>query len=251
LRGTLCHGTQPVIHLMRQILFSALAALLLAPAADADQPTDQPVVVELFTSQGCSSCPPADAFLADLAARDDVIALSLHVDYWDYIGWTDTFGSPEHSARQRGYARATGHKMVYTPQVIVGGADQAVGTHRTEIIDLIDAHLARGPGDIALEVTRAGDRVSLRAVAARVRDRALIVQRVDLVPEAELHITRGENAGRNMRYVNVVTGIARLGSWDMTAPLRLEITAPRQGLSVILLQEAGHGPIAAAARIRP
>ncbi|MEI4232856.1 DUF1223 domain-containing protein [Roseovarius sp. D22-M7] len=232
---------------MRQIFLGALAALFLAPAAEADAP----VVVELFTAQGCPACPPADAFLADLAARDDVIALSLHVDYWDYMGWEDTFGSPENSARQRGYARAQGHKMVYTPQMIVGGADYAVGTHRADIIDLIDAHLDRGPGDVTLEITRAGDHLSLRAVAQRPRDRPLLVQRVEVIPEAEVRITRGENAGRAARHVNVVTGIARLATWDMQAPLELEIAAPGQGASVILLQEGRHGPIAAAARVGP
>ena len=89
---------------------------------------DQPVVVELFTSQGCSSCPPADALLHELAARDDVVALAMHVDYWDYIGWKDVFGNPAHSARQRAYAKAGNRRMVYTPQMIVNGENRLLAT---------------------------------------------------------------------------------------------------------------------------
>ena len=100
-----------------------------------------PVVVELYTSQGCSSCPPADAFLArELANRDDVIALALHVDYWDYIGWKDDFADPQHTDRQRDYARAAGQRTIYTPQMIIAGKDHVIGSHPAEVKKLIRAH---------------------------------------------------------------------------------------------------------------
>jgi hypothetical protein len=103
-------------------LLTACLIILSAPSLA----QDRPVLVELFTSQGCSSCPPADALLHKLARRDDVVALALHVDYWDYIGWKDTFAKAAHSARQRAYAREAGRRMVYTPQMIINGADHVV-----------------------------------------------------------------------------------------------------------------------------
>lgn len=234
---------------MRKTLINAFAAFFLMPAPL--MAGDRPVVVELFTAQGCPSCPPADAFLKELAARSDVIALSLHVDYWDYIGWEDTFGSPENSARQRGYARAQGHKMVYTPQMIINGTDYAVGTHRTDVIDLIEAHLADDRGDITLDVTRDGDTLRVAARAAQAFDRPLIVQRVSLRSDATVTIKRGENAGRVARHVNIVTGMEHVATWDTQSPLSVEMEVSGQGDTVILLQSGEHGPIEASARVSP
>jgi hypothetical protein len=115
----------------RLLLVLALAMALGAPD-DAVAAVDgaPPVVVELFTSQGCSSCPPADAILAELAERSDLVALSLHVDYWDYIGWKDPFGSPLHTTRQKNYASELGLRYVFTPQIVVDGAASVVGSDR-------------------------------------------------------------------------------------------------------------------------
>jgi len=118
--------------MIRHLMAAALAAVTLTPAGQAN--ADGPVVVELFTSQGCSSCPPADKILGELAKRDDVIALSLHVDYWDYLGWKDDFASPAHTARQQGYATALGERMMFTPQMIIGGTDSVVGSRAMELI---------------------------------------------------------------------------------------------------------------------
>jgi hypothetical protein len=111
---------------------------------------DGPVVVELFTSQGCAACPPADAMMQDLAAREDVIALSLHVDYWNYLGWEDTFSQAVFTDRQYGYGRAAGSTVVYTPQLIVGGQDRVMGARAMELADRIAAHRA-APDPVALE----------------------------------------------------------------------------------------------------
>ena len=132
----------------RASLFAAvltgLAVLGLSTWSQAVQAeTRQPVVVELYTSQGCSSCPPADAFLGELARQDDVIALSLHVDYWDYMGWTDTFASPVTTARQRAYKQALNSRYVYTPQIVVDGRGHAVGSRRAEVRTLIAEAQAR------------------------------------------------------------------------------------------------------------
>src|SRR5690242_14224748 len=127
------------------IIAIALALVLLLPRAPAEAGAGSPVVVELFTSQGCSSCPPADAYLAELAARRDVLALSIHVDYWNYIGWTDPFASREATQRQKEYARNLGQKYVYTPEIVVDGAAHEVGSDREGCERLIAAAKARKP----------------------------------------------------------------------------------------------------------
>ena len=117
----------------------ALAIGFLASFIGAAAAADRPVVVELYTSQGCSSCPPADAILAELADREDVIALAFHVDYWDYIGWKDIFADPANTLRQRNYARVAGARSVYTPQMIVDGQDHVVGTKPMKLAEHIDS----------------------------------------------------------------------------------------------------------------
>ena len=114
----------------------ALAATGLFSVAEG-RADDMPVVVELFTSQGCSSCPPADALLHELSKRDDVIPLALHVDYWDYIGWKDSFAQPAFTARQRGYAQASGRRAIYTPQMIIGGQFDVVGNRPMDVAAII------------------------------------------------------------------------------------------------------------------
>jgi hypothetical protein len=234
--------------MMRSLLCGALAgwALLAGPAAAADRP----VVVELFTSQGCPSCPPADGFFEQLAARDDVLALSLHVDYWDYIGWEDTFGSPAHTARQRGYAAAAGRKMVYTPQMIVNGTDHVVGSRYRDVTDLIDKHLAEGRNGIAVQLVRSGGTVHLEARAEPARDMPLLVQFARYLPEATVEIERGENAGRTITYTNIVTDLVEVAQWDTQAPLVLEVDWPEGAPLAVLLQYPDYGTIEAVARLR-
>src|ERR1700736_1842766 len=111
------------------LLLSLGLAVVVTPAAAGERP----IVVELFTSQGCSSCPPADALLAELAQRPDVIALGFHIDYWDDLGWKDPLSSPAATARQRDYARQFGRRQVYTPQLVVDGAEEAVGSDRAAV----------------------------------------------------------------------------------------------------------------------
>jgi hypothetical protein len=141
---------------MKRLLAGLGLALGLVSGAGAlaqDARPTGPVVVELFTSQGCSACPPADMMMADLAARDDVIALSLHVDYWNYLGWEDTFSQAVFTERQYGYGRAAGSTVVYTPQIIVGGQDRVMGARAMELADRIAAHRAAarpgGAGGVA------------------------------------------------------------------------------------------------------
>jgi len=203
-----------------------------------------PVVVELYTSQGCTACPPADALLSEIADEDGVIALALHVDYWDYIGWKDTFASPAHTARQKAYARAAGEKMVYTPQMVVNGRDRIVGVDATGLARLLKAE-GNGAGP-ALALTRSGSRIEVRAEPATI-PQGSVVQVVSYIPRASVLIERGENAGRTIIYSNVVTRWQAVADWDGRTPLDLVAEVPSDMGVAVLLQAPGPGPILAAA----
>jgi hypothetical protein len=211
---------------------------------------ETPVVVELFTSQGCSSCPPADAFLGLLAPRDDVIALGLHVDYWDYIGWKDVFGSPVNSSRQKAYAKAAGRRSVYTPQMIVQGEADVVGNHPMDVTDLIAEYRER-PQRVSLAIRRGeGAVLHIEARAVASVTRPMIVQVVRYQPETQVEITRGENAGHKLAYSNVVTDWTVVGEWTPPAPFDAEVPIEGDRPVVVLIQQRGPGPIEAAARLR-
>lgn len=206
---------------------------------------DRPTVVELYTSQGCSSCPPADAILARIAERGDVIALALHVDYWDYIGWKDTFGNPRFTERQKAYARAAGDNMIYTPQMVVNGNVSVVGTDAASIEGALQqAHSGDGPD---LTIKRAGDRLSIRAESTAALADGAIVQLVRYRPEESVMVEAGENAGQFITYRNIVTDWSVIGKWDGAAPLTLDVPAAGPQPVVVLLQEPGPGRILAAA----
>jgi len=209
---------------------------------------DQPVVVELYTSQGCSSCPPADAYLHKLAERGDVIALALHVDYWDYIGWKDSFGSPEWSTRQRDYAKSADRTMVYTPQMIINGADHVVGNRPKDVDALVRAHKAK-PLPVALRVARDGKQLRISAEGAA-SGGPFMVQLVRFKAKETVKITRGENAGRTLSYANIVTEIKTLRTWNGRNALNIETVMSGDQPGVVLIQKEGVGPVVAAARVR-
>ncbi|MFP4239449.1 DUF1223 domain-containing protein [Rhodosalinus sp.] len=225
-----------------------LGTLLLTLIATAAWTTERGVVVELFTSQGCSACPPADELLADLAEREGVIALALHVDYWDYIGWKDSFAQPRFTQRQKAYARANHDRSVFTPQIIVGGQDRVMGAKAMKVMDLIAAH-AQTPQPVSLSLVRDEGRLTVALSAERAMGPA-DVQLVRYRPSSNVHIKRGENAGRTFDYANVVTDWKVLGRWDGQAPLRLRVEAEGDSPVVVIVQEAGHGRVLAAARLR-
>jgi hypothetical protein len=230
---------------MKQFLFALAAAFATTVAAQAD---DAPVVVELFTSQGCSSCPPADKFMEVLAERDDVIALSLHVDYWDYIGWKDEFADPMHTKRQRAYANLAGRHSVYTPEMIVNGTSDIIGAKPMAVASAIQEHKAT-PRLIDLEVTRSGGQVSISARALSDLSDPMVVQMVRYQPERTSRITRGENAGKTIRYVNVAQDWEMLGVWDGRAPFFASAGLAGDLPVVILVQLENGGPIVGAARL--
>ena len=233
---------------MRQIIRAACGLWLgLAGAALAQS---GPVVVELYTSQGCSSCPPADALLADLAAIPEVMPLALHVDYWDYIGWKDRFAQPHFTDRQKAYARAARSRMIYTPQMIVGGVTQVEGTDAAAVM----AAIARQPEATGFSLTarRQGDSITILAEGPNQQldlPEGLKLQLVNYLPSETVAIEHGENAGHVVEYRNIVTSWSLIGEWDGAAPLALEARAPGDGPAVVILQYPGPGPILATARV--
>ena len=200
-----------------------LAIMLLAAPVFAE-PEKTAVLVELFTSQGCSSCPPADRILAELAERSDVIVLSLHVDYWDYLGWKDSFGSPENTARQKAYARVMNERTIYTPQMIVSGQEAVVGSQR-ELVEAAIRTMAQTDEEamIILSESDVGVTIDVQAVNAGWRGSATVS--IAYLSDKEIvEIKSGENAGRTATYRNVVTRWRNIGKWvgenaRFTAPL--------------------------------
>ncbi|MFY9466125.1 MAG: DUF1223 domain-containing protein [Lentibacter algarum] len=228
----------------RIITFVILMLSGFAASAGADE--RRLVVVELFTSQGCSSCPPADAFLHELAKREDVLALGMHVDYWDYIGWKDVFGQKAHSERQRAYAHVGGRRSVYTPQMIVQGEQHVVGNHPVEVNSLIKRHQAQA-GKASLTVVHDAGKLRISAQAQGAAQPVAVLM-VRYMPQGVTQIQKGENAGREIAYANIVTEIKVLDIWDMKSPFETSERASGSEKTAIILQTRGHGPILAAAR---
>jgi hypothetical protein len=242
-------GTLPV---MSQ---PASPVALAAPAPQRElirpETESRPVVVELFTSQGCSSCPPADTYLGQLARRKDVLPLSYHVDYWDYIGWKDQFADPAYVGRQRAYAMTLGQHMVYTPQVVVAGAVDAQGADRAIIEQKIREAKAR-QRMYPLEVARdpQSGQVLLQLPEAPLPVPATIWL-VTYQYKDQAEIGRGENSGRTLESFNTVRSLQKVAVWNghaATVPLQLDdkAKAARPNACAIVANLADYGPIVAA-----
>lgn len=227
--------------------FLLAAAVTGAPAAPGSAwaaDAAHPVVVELFQSQGCSSCPPANANLLKVVDRPDVLALSFGVTYWDQLGWKDTFASPKFTARQWDYAKGFRHDQVFTPQVIVNGRKDGVGADPREFAQLI-AEGERGPKGPSVAI--AAGEVAVGAGEARPAADVWLVRydpRLVQVP-----IRRGENGGKTLPHRNVVKELVRLGGWSGPAA-RFALPKPADPAlkTAILIQSPRGGPILAAAR---
>lgn len=230
-----------------------LAGLTLPAAAESTR-AHPAAVVELFTSQGCSSCPPADALLTGLSEDQDVIALAYHVDYWDYVGWKDTFAHQAFSDRQRAYAESWGSSRIYTPQMVVNGQKGVVGSRRNDVLHALDGTTLPLPVD----VVRDGDMLKVTIPA----DGGLadaVVWLVTYLDRAEIAIDKGENAGKTMVYTQVVTNRQVLGMWESASGASLKLPLPElmangnTGIAVLVQQEQGGlpGPILGAAAFEP
>ena len=212
-------------------------------------------VVEMFTSQGCSSCPPADKLVSAYAARDDVLALSWHVDYWNYLGWKDTFSDAAFTDRQQRYAVSFRRRGVYTPQAVVNGRNHAVGSRGDDISQLMENYRSSGKGLVVPVTTkRNGNKIR---VSAETDSGEATLWIVYFSREEKVKIERGENRGRTITYHNVVRdydmlGMMKDGVVDMTLPLA-ELKKKGHDSCAILLQQttkAGTpGPIIGAAVI--
>jgi hypothetical protein len=203
-------------------LVAAVLAVFLAtlPAAGKDSPVG---VVELFTSQGCSSCPAADRILPDLARAGEVLALGYHVDYWDYRGWRDTLASPDYSRRQHLYARSLATRGVYTPQAVINGQKHVNGGDRAAI----DRALAETAVPVEVTLRQKGDSVVISAGDGDPGGEEVHLILVFFDSQAEVQIERGANSGRTITYANVVTGLQTAGMWHGEA---VEIELPRNAL---------------------
>lgn len=201
-RASLCAGSVVI-----------LGALLMANPAAAGDPRG---VVELFTSQGCSSCPPADKLLGEFAKDSSLIALSLPIDYWDYLGWKDTLADSRFSARQKAYSAVRGDRDVYTPQVVVNGVRHVLGSDRKGIETAIEkSHGEHGIMSVPVKLSKAGHYLNVSVAASAGHHAEVWICAVSkAVP---ITIGRGENSGHQIVYHNVVRNVLKVGDWDGTA----------------------------------
>ncbi|MEO1191407.1 MAG: DUF1223 domain-containing protein [Pseudomonadota bacterium] len=236
----------------RALLASGAAALAAStlPLTAPQAAETIPVVVELFTSQGCSSCPPAEALLAELAERPEIIALSYHVQYWDHIGWKDTFGDPRCQERQEAYRAWLGTHFLYTPQMVIAGRHDVVGSRRREVVETIRSASTLALLPLAIEESANGPALSLPAGAVGPKGAQLLAVRY--LTSAVTRVERGENAGRTLRERNIVRDIQHVTLWDGEA--RLIPLPPGQDAThgqAFLLQDLASGAILGAAERRP
>lgn len=208
----------------------ALAGPITGVAQAQDTPKKLTGVVELFTSQGCSSCPPADAALQKYIDRDDVLALAFHVDYWDYLGWKDTLASPENTRRQYDYKKTFEARSVYTPQAVINGREHVVGSRGSSIDAKLKSHVNQGNGlSVPIELAENGSRIRVLVNDGDLpsgQDVKLVL--VYYKDETIVDIQRGENTGKQITYRNTVTETQVLGMWDGEA---MDVEIPTSEIS--------------------
>ncbi|HTJ62859.1 MAG TPA: DUF1223 domain-containing protein [Alphaproteobacteria bacterium] len=211
-------------------ILCAIATLSLVTPALADT---RPVVVELFTSQGCSSCPPADAVLRDLATKPNVIALGFHVDYWDRLGWKDPLSAPGATERQNAYAAQFRSREIYTPQIVVDGEKALVGSRRDEVFSAV----SQAQPENAAPVSFAADNRSVSIGAGKGSGTVTLVR---FARSRTTTIKAGENAGRSLVDANGVIAIARLGAWNgASITIPIDPPEPDQGIAVLVQATSG------------
>ena len=231
--------------LTRRRIGALLPTLLLAGRPAAAQAPARPIVLELFTSQGCSSCPPADALLHRLARNDaTLLPLAFHVTYWDYLGWRDPYSLDEATARQRAYARVTASGSVYTPQLIVDGRHEVVGSDQLGVARAIRDAAAEMVAPPALRIARAGGTVTVEVGAAAGMPPGQVLL-IGYDREHRTPVGRGENGGKTLLEANVVRSMVPLDSWRGGA-LRVPHALPA-GERLAVLVQAADGHLLAAA----
>ena len=229
--------------LLRLAVLTAVVAPALSAAAGQGDGAGQPkAVIELFTSQGCSSCPPADETLAALAREPGVLTLAYHVDYWNYLGWADTLSSPENTARQRSYAASFSARTVYTPQAVINGLREMPGQDQASLSKAITGMATKGAG-LTVPLKASFDKGTITVTVPDGNAEADVLV-LTVAPSVTVDVKRGENRGRKLTYVNSVTNIEKLGHWSGKA-VSLSMT-PKAGADAsaaytVLLQTAEAG----------
>lgn len=234
---------------MEQLLLSrrsALGLVLIAPIiARPASASPAPVLVELFTSQGCSSCPPADRLAAVLNTQPGVTVVSLNVDYWDYLGWRDTLAKPEHTQRQMDYAHSRGDNNVYTPQMIINGEAHAIGSNQASVESAI-ANARRKTLTSALKLSATDKELIVDLPQGQAGSEATLWL-MAIAPAIEVKIERGENTGKSVTYHNVVRQLVPAGMWDGSATTlkfpRKAIIAAGAKSCIAVLQQGKVGPV--------
>jgi len=207
------------------------------------------VVVELFTSQGCSSCPAADAMLTELRGKPGILPLTLNVDYWDYLGWKDDLALPGNSLRQRAYARKMRSRNVYTPQMMFDGKLDVVGSRKRDVMSAVDAYTMEPDAVTVAVAPVAAGSFQVRAPAGALSEEAVIWV-VGYDRDVTKAIDGGENHGRTITYSNVVREWREAGRWSGDTPLNMTIDRPAGGGGmVVIVQQGGVGPILGAAEV--
>jgi hypothetical protein len=237
---------------------AVVSALLLPGLTIAGQPqSSHPVVVELFTSQGCSDCPAADRIVAELARRKDVLALSLPITYWDMLGWKDTFATEANTYRQKSYAKTMHRSGIYTPQIVVDGKVDVVGNQRERVMAAITTRhaeiAAEQPVNLALNI--ASGRVEITIPAApRGRQKPLgTIWVMRTLSSGTVNVQQGENKNHQLSYVNLVRELHRAGEWTgeaMKIDLPIATGKSRHDGLAVVLQSHDYGQVLAAAMIK-
>lgn len=229
----------------RQALLGAAGLVASSAVAPAHAASDGPWAIELFTSQGCSSCPPADKMLGRLAARPDIVALSFHITYWDYIGWKDPFASAAATERQRAYAQALNQRNVYTPEMVFDGQAHDTGTRSGDVDQMIARLRAARTPRATPKLERSSDgSLAIRLDAAKIEKPADITLAV-YDRRHSTPVRRGENSGATLENFNVVRRLEKVASWNGAAAsftVAADRFVPGQGVA-LLVQAADHGPI--------
>jgi hypothetical protein len=214
-------------------------------------------VLELYTSQGCSSCPAADALFKSYVERPDVLALSFSVDYWDYLGWKDTLASPKFTERQRGYGRSISNGQIYTPQMVVNGARHVVGSSRGDIDAAVTA--ARGASAaqaFKVEASRVDGGIALQAgaVSAVAQPASGVIWLLTVRGKQTISVKRGENSGNTLTYFNSVRDVAQVGEWTgKSTTVRFPVGAAPLGPDeqyAVLIQRGAQGPLLGAGWVK-
>ncbi len=232
----------------RRLLASSVLCSIFATAGIAGTPKN---IIELYTSQGCASCPDAQALLKTYINRSDVVALSFNVDYWDYLGWKDTLGKAAHSKRQRAYARARGDGKIYTPQIVANGLVIAIGTDRSQINRAIAKSATQLSGSrLTLELQSDKSRFIIKVGAGAKLDKPATIYVASVSRAVTVNITGGENRGRQVTFHNVVRNMIPVGMWSGEAAtirlLKQDVLGSEGERCVILIQAADAGSVLAA-----